>query len=183
VDTSTFFFVAINNERITNIYRGLCWFVCLLVQYVIFIFWKFWDNPLGIPIFFEHWVDNHSRMSPLQISQHYTSLHITFTDQTGWRSGDQKWKESHSCRLSFSLLVPRSGPLMLLENGRVNDIVFREESQIFRSYRSVYDQLMTPKCLQDYGRQHESQKAGIWDFLTGDKDEIYNFQCGFILLH
>ena len=63
---------------------------------------------------------------------------------------------------------------------RVNDM-FREESNLQILSISIDPTYDTPEILQDYAVEHNA-RAGKWNFLTGDKDEIYQLaKCGFIL--
>jgi protein SCO1/2 len=69
---------------------------------------------------------------------------------------------------------------MSSELERVNDM-FREEPSLQILSISIDPTYDTSEILQDYADKYNAS-AGKWDFLTGDKDEIYQLaKCGFIL--
>ena len=164
-----------------RILQGLVLVCILLVPVLIFMFLKsFGTNTYDIPIFFEKGVDNPFLECPVaDTTQHYIP-NFTFVNQKGDAIGRAQMEGKVTVVDFFFTSCPSICPVMSSEMERVNDM-FREEAnlQIFSiSIDPTYD---TAEILQEYATKHKA-KAGKWDFLTGDKNEIYQLaKCGFIL--
>lgn len=161
--------------------QGLVLVCILLVPVLIFMFLKsFGNNTYDIPIFFENGVDNPFQECPVaDTTQHYIPEFI-FTNQKGEAVGSKEMKGKVTVVDFFFTSCPSICPAMSSELERVNDM-FREESNLQILSISIDPTYDTPEILQDYADKHNA-RAGKWDFLTGDKKEIYQLaKCGFIL--
>lgn len=161
--------------------QGLVLVCILLVPVLIFMFLKsFGNNTYDIPIFFEQGVDNPFKECPItDTTQHYIPK-FTFINQKGASVGSEEMKGKITVVDFFFTSCPSICPVMSSEMERVNDM-FRDEPKLQILSISIDPTYDTPEILQEYADKHNA-KAGKWNFLTGDKSEIYQLaKCGFIL--
>jgi len=141
---------------------------------------SFGNNTYDIPIFFEQGVDNPFQECPVaDTTQHYIP-DFTFVNQKSEAVGSKDMKGKVTVVDFFFTSCPSICPVMSSELERVNDM-FREEPSLQILSISIDPTYDTSEILQDYADKYNAS-AGKWDFLTGDKDEIYQLaKCGFIL--
>jgi protein SCO1/2 len=141
---------------------------------------SFGNNAYDIPIFFEQGVDNPFQECPVaDTTQHYIP-DFTFVNQKSKTVGSKDMKGKVTVVDFFFTSCPSICPVMSSELERVNDM-FREEPSLQILSISIDPTYDTSEVLQDYADKHNA-RAGKWDFLTGDKNEIYQLaKCGFIL--
>jgi len=141
---------------------------------------SFGNNTYDIPIFFEQGVDNPFQECPVaDTTQHYIP-DFTFVNQKSEDVGSKDMKGKVTVVDFFFTSCPSICPVMSSELERVNDM-FREEPSLQILSISIDPTYDTSEILQDYADKYNAS-AGKWDFLTGDKDEIYQLaKCGFIL--
>jgi protein SCO1/2 len=164
-----------------RILQGFVLICILLVPVLIFMFLKsFGNNTYDIPIFFEQGVDNPFQECPVaDTTQHYIP-DFTFVNQKSEAVGSKDMKGKVTVVDFFFTSCPSICPVMSSELERVNDM-FREEPSLQILSISIDPTYDTSEILQDYADKYNAS-AGKWDFLTGDKDEIYQLaKCGFIL--
>jgi protein SCO1 len=167
--------------RELRLLQGMVLVCILLVPVLIFMFLKnFGNNTYDIPIYYENGVDNPFLECPIADTTQHHIPDFTLVNQRNEAVGSAEMKGKITVVDFFFTSCPSICPVMSSEMERVNDM-FREEPnlQIFSiSIDPTYD---TPEILQEYANKHKA-KAGKWDFLTGDKEEIYQLaKCGFIL--
>ncbi len=161
--------------------QGMVLVCILLVPVLIFMFLRgFGDNTYDIPIFFEKGVENPFLECPIgDTTQHYIP-DFTFTNQESQKIGKAEMMGKVTVVDFFFTSCPSICPVMSSEMERVNDM-FRDEPKLQILSISIDPTYDTPEILQSYADKHKA-KAGKWDFLTGDKTEIYQLaKCGFIL--
>jgi protein SCO1/2 len=164
-----------------RILQGFVLICILLVPVLIFMFLKsFGNNTYDIPIFFEQGVDNPFQECPVaDTTQHYIP-DFTFVNQKSEAVGSKDMKGKVTVVDFFFTSCTSICPVMSSELERVNDM-FREEPSLQILSISIDPTYDTSEILQDYADKYNAS-AGKWDFLTGDKDEIYQLaKCGFIL--
>jgi protein SCO1/2 len=164
-----------------RILQGFVLICILLLPVLIFMFLKsFGNNAYDIPIFFEQGVDNPFQECPVaDTTQHYIP-DFAFVNQKSKIVGSKDMKGKVTVVDFFFTSCPSVCPVMSSELERVNDM-FREEPSLQILSISIDPTYDTSEILQDYADKHNA-RAGKWDFLTGDKNEIYQLaKCGFIL--
>lgn len=164
-----------------RILQGMVLVCILLLPILIFMFLKgFGTNEYELPVFFEKGVDNPFQECPItDTTQHYIP-DFAFTNQEGNTVGKAQMEGKITIVDFFFTSCPSICPDMSREMERVNDL-FRDEAQIQIFSISIDPEYDTPAVLKEYAEQHLA-KAGKWDFLTGNKLDIYRLaRCGFVI--
>lgn len=164
-----------------RILQGMVLVCILLLPILIFMFLKgFGTNEYELPVFFEKGVDNPFQECPItDTTQHYIP-DFAFTNQEGNTVGKAQMEGKITIVDFFFTSCPSICPDMSREMERVNDL-FRDEAQIQIFSISIDPEYDTPAVLKEYAERHLA-KAGKWDFLTGNKLDIYRLaRCGFVI--
>lgn len=152
-----------------------------MVPVLVIVFLKsFGTNYYDIPVFFENGVENPFQECTVnEYDQHYIP-DFELTSHQNSSIGRKDMEGKITIVDFFFTSCPSICPVMSTEMERVDD-AFRDidEVQIFSiSIDPEYD---TPEVLREYAARHNAT-PGKWQFLTGDKELIYDLaRCGFIL--
>lgn len=161
--------------------QGMVLVCILLIPVLIFLFLKgFGTNTYSIPVFYEHGVNtSYTECQTGDTTQHYIP-DFTFTNQNGDMVGRADMAGQVTIVNFFFTSCPSICPKMSGEMERVSDM-FRNYPEVRLMSISIDPEYDTPEILKDYADKHNA-KAGKWDFLTGDKTEIYKLaRCGFVI--
>ncbi len=161
--------------------QGMVLVCILLVPILIFMFLKeFGTNEYDLPVFFEKGIDNPFLECPVaDTTQHYIP-DFAFTNQEGTTVGKAQMEGKITIVDFFFTSCPSICPDMSREMERVND-VFRDEPSVRILSISIDPEYDSPGILKEYAGRHYA-KAGKWDFLTGNKLDIYRLaRCGFLI--
>jgi protein SCO1/2 len=167
--------------RGVRILQGMVLLCILMVPVVIIVFLKtFANNHYDIPILYQNGVENpFQECEVAENSQHFIPEFSLITDQNKER-GRSEMEGKITIVDFFFTSCPSICPQMSREMERVNDM-FRDESKVQIMSISIDPEYYTPQILKTYAEEHRAS-AGKWDFLTGDKSEIYNLaRCGFVI--
>lgn len=164
-----------------RILQGFVLICILLVPILIFLFLKgFGTNTYELPVFFEKGVDNPFQECPFADSTQHFIPDFSFVNQEGSEVGRAQMEGKITVVDFFFTSCPSICPQMSREMERVNDM-FRDESKVQIMSISIDPEYDSPQILKTYAEEHRAS-AGKWDFLTGDKSEIYKLaRCGFVI--
>lgn len=164
-----------------RILQGLILVCILLVPILIFLFLKgFGTNSYELPVFFEKGVDNPFQECPITDSTQHFIPDFSFINQEGMLVDRSKMNGKITVVDFFFTSCPSICPQMSREMERVNDM-FRDEDKVQIMSFSIDPDYDTPIILRPYAEDHGAV-AGKWDFLTGNKSEIYKLaRCGFVI--
>jgi protein SCO1/2 len=164
-----------------RILQGLVLVCILLVPVLIFLFLKgFGTNSYELPVFFEKGVDNPFQECPITDSTQHFIPDFNFINQEGMVVDRTKMDGKITVVDFFFTSCPSICPQMSREMERVNDM-FRDEAKVQIMSFSIDPDYDTPTILKPYAEDHGAV-SGKWDFLTGNKSEIYNLaRCGFVI--
>lgn len=154
--------------------------VLLAIPVFIFLFLKaFGNNSYTLPVYYEEGVDSSLETCNFSKGQHYIP-EFSFTSQDGRTINDQVLNDKVTVVEFFFTSCPNICPVMSKELLRVQDKFEDQEGVQILSF-TVDPEHDTQKVLKEYSERYEVQNES-WNFLTGDKTEIYRVaRCGFVL--
>ncbi|WP_291781587.1 SCO family protein [Cecembia sp.] len=164
-----------------RILQGLVLVCILMIPVLVIVFLKsFGTNYYDIPVFFEKGVENPFQECDVsENDQHYIPDFELISHQN--ISMGRKEMEGKITIVDFFFTsCPSICPVMSAEMERVDD-AFRDIDEVQIYSISIDPEYDTPEVLQAYAERHNAT-PGKWQFLTGDKERIYDLaRCGFIL--